>query len=310
LNIQHGVGKTWHMTKYHALQRLLRLLAIACGLGMLASCSMIRVGYGQLDTIVAWRANDYFDLDAQQKDEFLRRFRQLHEWHRYEQLPDYAAFLAQTRARLDKPLMREDVLWFIEGAKARYAAIVARGSDDAAALLLTITPAQLEALQRQWDKDNRRFVREYRLSGSVEDIKRARVRRTLEQTRDWVGALSYEQEQRIIAMVNALPLTEKLRHDDRVRRQQEFIKLMAQRGGDREQFAARLHQWLTGWEKGRTPEYEARFNEWFEQRVQLVIEIERMLKPHQREIALQRLQNYIDDFTKLAGQRDVRTAAQ
>jgi len=35
-----------------------------------------------------------------------------------------------------------------------------------------------------------------------------------------------------------------------------------------------------------------------------------MLKPHQREIALQRLQNYIDDFTKLAGQRDVRTAAQ
>ena len=271
---------------------------------------MIRVGYGQLDTIAAWRANEYFDLEAQQKDEFLRRFRPLHEWHRYEQLPDYAAFLAQTRARLDQPLMREDVLWFIEGAKARYAAIVARGSDDAAALLLTITPAQLEALQRQWDKDNRRFVREYRLSGSVEDIKRARVRRTLEQTRDWVGALSYEQEQRIIAMVNALPLTEKLRHDDRVRRQREFIELMAQRGEDREPFAARLRQWLTSWEKGRTPEYEARFNEWFEQRVQLVIEIERMLKPHQREIALRRLQNYIDDFTKLAGQRGVRTAAQ
>jgi hypothetical protein len=48
----------------------------------------------------------------------------------------------------------------------------------------------------------------------------------------------------------------------------------------------------------------------FERRVQLVIEIERMLKPHQRRIALNRLQDYMDDFTKLAERRDVRTAAQ
>ncbi|MBI4204809.1 MAG: hypothetical protein HY527_07265 [Betaproteobacteria bacterium] len=136
------------------------------------------------------------------------------------------------------------------------------------------------------------------------------MRRTLEQTRDWVGSLSYEQEQRIIAMVNALPLTEQLRYEDRVRRQREFFQLMAQRGDNREQFARRLRQWLTDWDKGRTPEYERRFNESFEQRVQIVIEIERMLTPHQRTLALNRLQDYIDDFTRLAERPRVRTAAQ
>lgn len=289
---------------------MVRLLAIACCVGLLAGCSMLRLGYSQLDTIAAWRANEYFDLDAQQKDAFLQRFNRLHEWHRYEQLPDYAAFLAQTRTRLNQPLTREDVVWFVDGVKARYGTIVARGSDDAAALLLTVTPAQLDALRRQWDKDNRRFAREYRLGGSVEDIKRARVRRTLEQTRDWVGSLSYEQEQRIIAMVNTLPLTEQLRYEDRVRRQREFLQLMAQRGDNRQQFSGKLRQWLIDWDKGRTPEYERRFNEAFEQRVQIVIEIERMLTPHQRTLALNRLQDYIDDFTRLAERPRVRTAAQ
>lgn len=298
------------MIRYPAPQVLVRLLVIVCCVGLLAGCSMVRLGYGQLDAIAAWRANEYFDLDGQQKDEFLQRFSRLHEWHRYEQLPDYAAFLGETRARLNRPLTREDVVWFIDGVKARYATIVARGADDAAAMLLTVTPAQVDVLRRRWDKDNRRFVREYRLAGSVEDIKRARVRRTLEQTRDWAGSLSYEQEQRITAMVNALPLTEPLRYEDRVRRQREFLQLMAQRGDDRRQLARTLQQWLTDWDKGRVPEYERLSNESFEQRVRMVVEIERMLTPHQRALALSRLQDYIDDFTHLAARPPVRTAAQ
>ncbi|MBI4204808.1 MAG: hypothetical protein HY527_07260 [Betaproteobacteria bacterium] len=136
------------MSRYPVRQIMVRLLAIACCVGLLAGCSMLRLGYSQLDTIAAWRANEYFDLDAQQKDAFLQRFNRLHEWHRYEQLPDYAVFLAQTRTRLNKPLTREDVVWFVDGVKARYGTIVARGSDDAAALLLTVTPAQLDALRR------------------------------------------------------------------------------------------------------------------------------------------------------------------
>jgi hypothetical protein len=38
-------------------KNLLRGLAIICCVGMLASCSMLRLGYGQLDTYAAWKAN-------------------------------------------------------------------------------------------------------------------------------------------------------------------------------------------------------------------------------------------------------------
>ncbi|HET9663088.1 MAG TPA: DUF6279 family lipoprotein [Burkholderiales bacterium] len=297
------------MVPHTVFQRYCKLIAVACCLGMLAGCNLIRVGYGHLDTYAAWKANEYFDLDAQQRDEFARRFNRLHEWHRYEQLPEYAASLSQLRRRLERPLQREDVEWFIAGARAHYARLVTRAADDAAALLYTITPAQLDALQRQLEKDNRRFVREYRLAGTDEEIRRARARRTLSLAREWAGNLTHEQEQRIVAMANALPLTEKLRYEDRVRRQREFVQLMAQRGEERAQFAARLRQWLIDWDKGRAPEYEKRSREWYVQRVRMLIEIERMLHPHQRAVALSRIEDYIEDFTRLAQRPHARTAA-
>ncbi|HXF65476.1 MAG TPA: DUF6279 family lipoprotein, partial [Burkholderiales bacterium] len=119
-------------------------LLLALALAVLAGCSLVRLGYGQLDLLAAWTADEYFELDADQKDEFRARFARLHEWHRAEQLPDYAAFLAEARARVLRGLEERDIAWFVDGLRARYRALVERGADDAAALLLTVRPEQLE----------------------------------------------------------------------------------------------------------------------------------------------------------------------
>jgi hypothetical protein len=67
------------------------LLALAALL--VAGCSALKLGYTQADIILGWRANSYFDLDADQRREFSTRLDQLLAWHRHEQLPDYAQFL-------------------------------------------------------------------------------------------------------------------------------------------------------------------------------------------------------------------------
>ena len=286
-----------------------RIFILAACLAALGGCSVLRFGYGQLDTIAAWTADDYFDLEPQQKHEFLTRFDRLHEWHRYEQLPEYASFLNSAKAKLQKGLAREDVIWFVEGLKARYRTIVKRGVDDAAAILITVTPAQLDALKKKWDKDNRRFIREHRLEASLEEKKQARARRALSQLEDWVGGLTPEQEQKTIAMANELPMIGHLRLADRLRRQREFLQLMELRE-NREAFAARLKHWLLNWEEGRAPEYDRVLTEWWDQRVDLFVAVERTLTPHQRAAAARRLQNYIEDFARLAERPDARAATQ
>lgn len=286
-----------------------RALAVLLTLSLatLAGCSLLRIGYAQLDSLAVWTADDYFELEPEQRHEFLKRFDRLHDWHRYEQLPDYVVFLDATKARVERGLTREDFLWVVEGVRERYRAIVRRGADDAAALLMTVTPAQLDALQRQWDRNNRRFIREYRLDEGLEERRVARARRTLSRIRDWTGSLTPEQEKKIIAMTNELPSIHGLRHEDRLRRQREFLQLMRSRDDARE-FTARLRHWLLNWEAGRDPRYDRLFTEWTEKQADLYAAVGRMLTPAQRAAVLRRLQGYMDDFAQLSERPGARTA--
>jgi len=283
-------------------------IVLALMLATLAGCSMVRLGYPQLDTIAAWTVDEYFDLDPQQKQEFQRRFERFHEWHRYEQLPDYALFLAEAKARLQKGLKREDALWVTNGVRARYRTLVTYVADDAAAMLMSVTPEQLDALRRRWEKDNRRFVREYRLEASVEEQRRATGLRALSRIRDWVGHLDDGQEQEILAWASALPLIHGPRHQDRLRRQREFLQLMSQRD-DAGRFTAQLRNYLSNWEEGRDPGYNRLFNEWTQQQAELYVAVYGILLPHQREAVADRLQGYINDFTLLAQRAAAQAAA-
>jgi hypothetical protein len=286
-----------------------RTVALLLCAAALAGCSLLRLGYGQIDHIAAWMADDYFELDHQQKDEFHRRFARLQEWHRYEQLPDYAAFLGDIKARVEKGLAREDVIWVTDGVHTGYRRVVRRGAADAAALLLTINPQQIDALKRKWDKDNRKFVRDHKLDGTPQEQQGARVKRARAQVTDWVGSLSPEQEERIAALVTPTPSLQPLRHEDRRRRQREFLALLEQRG-TLAGFSTRLRDWLVNWEKGRAPQYERLQSESRENRIAFFIAVDRMLTPQQRATLMRRLQNHIDDLTRLAERRGAHTAVQ
>ena len=279
-----------------------RLLLCALLLPLVAGCSMVRLGYGQLDTLAGWRAQSYFDLDPAQRDSFNARFVRLHAWHRREQLPEYARFLADVRTRAERGLQAQDILWLIDGVKARYAVIAARAAPDAAELLAGLNPAQIEHLKREFEQDNRKFLRENRSNESVENRRQAQNRRTLKQLGDWVGPLSPEQEQRFTELLREIPLVDRLRHEDRLRRQKEFLALLESRDGDRKAFAARLRDWLVNWESSRPPALARAFDESWKKRAEFYAAVDAQLTPAQRTHLVRRLGSYAEDFVALAAE--------
>ena len=280
----------------------LRLALLALIFSLLCGCSTIRVVYNQADTVLAWMADDYFDFDAAQKQDFHTRIERLLKWHRHEQLPDYARFLTEIKQRGQQHFTREDTLWTVEEAKARFRILARHGADDAAEMLLTLKPENIRALEKQYDKVNQKFVRDYKIKGTTEDQKKARLERTLKQVREWAGTLTHAQEERIAAFNNAVPIADHLRHQDRQRRQKEFLALLNRRHNKAE-FTTQVRAWLTDWEKGRAPEFDKAQNEVYEKRVGLYLEIERLLTPRQREHALHKLQGYIEDIQALTAKR-------
>ena len=280
--------------------RGLARLAPVLGLVLLSGCNMIGIGYGHIDTWASWQADEYFALDPQQKQDFRARFDRLHEWHRTEQLPNYAAFLNATNSRIKKGLTNEDAAWVAQGVEERYRVLVRRGVDDAAAVLMTITPAQIESLQKRWEKDNARYVREHRVNGSPAEQRQARTERELKRVKEWVGELDPEQEKKIAALAEDLPLGPKMRYDDRLRRQREFLKLMASRGTDTRQFADRLRSYLINWEEGRSPEFHKFMNEWRRKQTEFYVAVGDTLTPAQRTALVRRVDRFANDFTQLA----------
>jgi len=289
--------------------RRLRLSALVLAIAAItAGCSMIRLGYSQLDHYAAWKADEYFDLESSQKEAFMAAFHRLQQWHRQAELPRYAAVLEETSTRFERSLEQKDVLWLVETAQARYRVVVERAAGDAAALLLTITPPQIEALKRQWTRDNARFTREHALNGTAKERLRLSLRRNLDRIRHWTGPLSREQEGRVADLLAAVPDIGRMRYEDRLRRQREFLQLMAERDNP-VVFTERLRDWLLHWEQGRDPAYERRMQQFTAMRAQMVVEIAHTLSPRQRNHVRARLGDYIEDIhamTERGGERPRR----
>lgn len=278
------------------LRLIMALLCLLLGSG----CSMLRVGYGHFDSVAAWMAHDYFDLNADQRDLFAQRFDRLHSWHRQTQLPEYAQFLGEVQSRAKRGLRESDMLWVVDGLKQRYARIAVRGAADAAELLATLTPEQIESFRQQVDKDNKKFLREHRINDGEAERRKVVRERSLSQLRDWVGSLSDAQQTKINTLLQTMPLIDRLRHEDRLRRQREFFALLEMRGGDRTAFTTRLRDWLVNWEAGRSAEQMRLFDESWKKRAEFYAAVDHLLTPAQRQHLLHRLQDYIDDFRELS----------
>jgi hypothetical protein len=278
----------------------LRLLLCAACLLLAGGCSTVRIAYNNLDAVATWMAHDYFDLDAAQRDEFARRFERLHAWHRREELPEYIRFLKTIRQRTARGLRADDVLWVVDGLKQHYARIAAHSAADAAALLRTLTPAQLASFRLQLVKSNRKFRETHRSDDGEAARRKAFERRALEQLHDWVGPLTEAQEKQVIGLLQ-VPLVDELRHRDRLRRQREFFTLPALRHGDRAEFTRRVRDWLVNWESGRNAADARLVDAAWQVRAGYYAAVDRLLTAEQRRHLLYRLQDYIDDLSALSG---------
>jgi hypothetical protein len=282
------------------MTRTARVAVFVALAAVLVSCSFTRLAYNQADTAASWMADDYFDLNGNQKTELQERFSRFHAWHRREQLPEYAQFMRTAQTRVQDGLTSSEVLWFVDGLRTRYHKMARQAVPDAAALLATLTPAQIENLQRKWAKDNRKYAKERKLNGTPEERQEYEAKRVAKHFKEWLAPLNTEQEQRVLAGVREMPDLSHERYEERLRRQQAFLQLLAHRNEERRSFEARLTDWLTKWERTRSPEYQKKLDAYWQQRAELFSSLERSLTAEQRNASLQRMASYAEDFTQLA----------
>lgn len=282
------------------VRRLARGLALALAAAfLLGACTMLRVAYNNVDAVVRVMAQDYFDLWNEDSTELRVHIAKLHDWHRREELPQYADLLLAAADKLADGLTAADVAWMLAKGRERYKALVVRAADEAAPLLAKLGPDHHAALAKKFAVNNAKFAKEF-LGDDLRAREKARVKKLAGYIEDWTGDLSAAQEARVLAAVRAFPRLQELQLASRQARQQELLALLRQKRTAAE-LAPALRAYFTDWEAHRGNEYGRMAVEWEAQLTSMLVDIDHTLTPEQRGHAVKRALKFVEDFRALSG---------
>ena len=263
-------------------------------LSVLAGCSAVRLAYDNADLYLRWRIGSYIDVQGAQSDELEERIEGFLDWHRSKALPIYARLADDAAARIQRGLVRSDVVWGYDSVMAQAREGLYAGTQRLAPLLDRLTPGQLQYMEWGIAEDNRKFVRD-NLRGSERARRERRATRIVERVEDWVGKLSQAQAERIRQFSERAPLVDEMRDGDRRRLQADVMAILRAKQA-RERLAERISQWQVG----RDPAFAAANESMQKEFFAMALDLERLLTPEQRARAVGQLQRYAQDMRALA----------
>ena len=167
----------------------IRWFFIALVLALLQGCSPTRIAYNNVDLLLRWQANYYFDFQGEQTDELDRSLAAFLAWHRAKALPQYARLGEEAAARMLRGVRREDLEWGYDAVRAQIREALVAAAAEAAGPLDKLSPEQIGHLEARLADENRKFAKEW-VQGTMEERHKRRVTRNLERLEEWYGTLS------------------------------------------------------------------------------------------------------------------------
>jgi len=212
--------------------RLRVLTGVLLGVvALFGGCSALRIGYRQASDLMYWYLDGYVDFNAAQTPRVREALTQWLVWHRRTQLPDYAALLARAQTEVLADTTAARACEWQHEVIVRVDAAFDRAVPELADFLLTVTPQQVQHVERRQAKANDEFREEYL---QPDPRKRAvmTLRRTIERAESLYGKLTDAQRARLAEALLRSPFDPESWLAERRQRQQEALSLMRRFGGD------------------------------------------------------------------------------
>jgi hypothetical protein len=284
------------------LARPLVVLLLAC---LVASCTAMRLGYDHADRLIVSSLDHYLDLTSSQEDLVRDRARELLTWHRTTQLADYQKLIATTSEKIQTKLTAADVLAFNEAVNQRFVRIGEQAAPDLAQLALTLSPAQIDRLERKLSDETTRAQREIAEAGPERSNVR-RIRRFIERAEGWFGDLREDQLKLVRGSFAARPLGPHWPIEERIRRQADLIALLRRvqaQHPDVTTVTEWTRQYFARLVQPTDPDERAHVHQSRQDTAQLVASLVNSADSRQRAAISRRLASYAEDFRVLASER-------
>jgi hypothetical protein len=200
---------------------------------LLSGCSALRFAYNQGPEIVYWWLDGYADFDAVQAPRVRAAVADWFRWNRRSQLPDYAALLTRAGDEIAADTTPEQLCRWNDTVRQRIGLAFDAAVPAIAELAPSLTPAQIEHIDRRFEKRNAEYRDDYRLGEEAAEQQRAAVKRALERAEMMYGRFDEAQRERIARGVAVSPFDAEVWFAERKARQADIVATLRRLRGER-----------------------------------------------------------------------------
>ena len=275
---------------------LVKIIALIISFFILTSCSKTRIFYNYSDWFILKWFDTYFDLNDPQRSDLKTRIARLLDWHRKSELARIAEHLKQLKSRYQKGLKGKDIDWIRTEHKQFWSRIIDRAKPDLIAFLSTIEEGQVRNMERELIEKDDWLVKQSKMT--ADEAHASILKWFFELLEKWLGGLESNQKQKISSWVKADPEWTKIKLKNRKKFQNELAQILRAK----ENLEENLHIWLNEPETYLTKDFKNRLEYKKQEWKEIILKIDEITLPHQRQHAANELKNYIDDFLTLSQQ--------
>lgn len=278
------------------------IIAALAGLTLLLSgCSAVRLGYDQAPTLAYWWLDAYADFNDLQNPRVRNALADWFAWHRRTQLPDYAQLLVRAQADARTNLTPEHACAWWSDVQPRIDTALDRLLPSAAELALTLTPQQIDHIEKRYARGNDDYRGEY-LQADPKDRLARSTARAIERAEMLYGRLDDAQRQLIAQFTRESPFDPELWLAERQQRQQDLLRILRRLTADRAsavQAQAALRGYLERVNHSPRDGYRRYAERLIAYNCGFVASVHNSTTPAQRQAAVQKLKGWEGDFRAL-----------
>ena len=188
------------------LQRSGRMTVIGVLLLALGACSSNFI-YNRLDTLAGWYIGSLVSLTDSQQTQLRQWLSQTLAWHRESELNRYSAFLRDLAAQVTRPGTPEEYEQTEKRFEGFWKDLLQKATPEATALLLSLSPQQVDELVHNMEEKSRERIEE---DTESKDWHGQQAKSLTRFVKRWMGSVTEEQKSLIQSTARTIEPT----HDE------------------------------------------------------------------------------------------------
>ncbi len=268
---------------------------------LLNGCSMMRLGYDNGPHLAWWWIDSYLGFDKEQTPHAKEAIREWFSWHRTQQLPEYAKWLASVHGKLDDSLTSTQVCGESEYLKKMLAPAFARAVQLSVPIVLKLNDLQLRHLEQRYKESNDELRSDF-LQTDLKERKQASVKRTVKRIENLYGDIDPKQHAFIVTSVENSPFKPEVWMTERIRQQQAVLQTLTKLTSESatvEQAIAALQKLIENIQRSDNPDYRAYQLELSEYTCDFIARMHSIATPIQRQHVIKKFKAWERDIREL-----------